>query len=99
MANPVKVSRQVSRRIVMQMIAKDGPISRASLAKQTGLSKQTISEVVKQLEENDWVKVTGQTKGHIGRTAITYEVNPTSSGIIVVDLGGTKVREIGRAHV
>lgn len=94
MANPVKVSRQVSRRIVMQMIAKDGPISRASLAKQTGLSKQTISEVVKQLEENDWVKVTGQTKGHIGRTAITYEVNPTSSGIIVVDLGGTKVRAV-----
>lgn len=94
MTNPVKVSRQVSQSVVMQAIAQDGPISRASLAKQIGLSKQTISEVVKQLEENGWVKVTGQTSGHIGRTAVTYEVNPTSSGILVVDLGGTKVRTV-----
>mgnify|MGYP003635034883 CR=1 FL=1 len=94
MANPVKVSRQVSLRIVMQIIAKEGPISRATLAKQTGLSKQTISEVVKQLQESDWVKVTGQTKGHVGRTAVNYEINPTSSGIVVVDLGGTKVRAV-----
>ncbi|NRA86015.1 MAG: ROK family transcriptional regulator [Rhizobiales bacterium] len=94
MTNPVKVSRQVSQSVVMQAIAQDGPISRASLAKQIGLSKQTISEVVKQLEKNGWVKVTGQTSGHIGRTAVTYEVNPTSTGIIVVDLGGTKVRAV-----
>ncbi len=94
MANPIKVSRQVSLKIVMQMIAKDGPISRASIAKQAELSKQTVSEVVKQLEDRDWVRVTGQTKGHIGRTAITYEINPNSSGIIVVDLGGTKVRAV-----
>ena len=57
MTNPVKVSRQVSQSVVMQAIAQDGPISRASLAKQIGLSKQTISEVVKQLEKNGWEKM------------------------------------------
>jgi uncharacterized membrane protein len=35
----------------MQSIIHDGPISRAAILKQTGLSKQTVSELVRILEE------------------------------------------------
>ncbi len=86
------LSRQLSKQAVMAAILRCAPISRASLAKQTGLSKQTISEIVGQLEEDGFVTETGRTSGHIGRTAITYEVNPRAAFIIAVDLGGTKVR-------
>jgi predicted NBD/HSP70 family sugar kinase len=44
------------------------------------------------LENKDWVRTKGQTEGHVGRRAITYELNPECAGVAVVDLGGTKVR-------
>lgn len=76
----------------MEVIVQGGSVSRASIAKQTGLSKQTISEIVRQLEEEGWVQETGRTSGHVGRTAVTYELVPSAAYIVAVDLGGTKVR-------
>lgn len=92
MSQAVRISRQFSMRSVMEAIVQNGPISRASIAKQTGLSKQTISEVMRQLEDDGWVKETGRTSGHVGRTAVTYEIIPSAAYIGAVDLGGTKVR-------
>ena len=78
--------------MVMQTIVHCGPISRASIAKQTGLSKQTISEIAASLEKDGWIRETGRTSGHVGRSAITYEIVPDAACIATVDLGGTKVR-------
>ncbi len=86
------ISRRLSLCTVMEAIVHCGPISRASIAKQTGLSKQTISEIIRILEVNGWVQETGRTRGHVGRSAITYEVIPDAACIATVDLGGTKVR-------
>jgi len=88
----LRISRKFSQRAVMETIVQGGPISRASISKQTGLSKQTISEIVRQLEIEGWVRETGRTSGHIGRTAVTYELVPDAAYIAAVDLGGTKVR-------
>ena len=85
-------SRQVSLCMAMQSIIHCGPISRASISKQTGLSKQTVSELVRILEEEGWVGETGRTSGHVGRTATTYELIPDSAFMAAVDLGGTKLR-------
>jgi predicted NBD/HSP70 family sugar kinase len=87
-----RISRQFSQRSVMEAIVQGGPISRASIAKQTGLSKQTISEIVRGLEQEGWVQETGRTSGHVGRTAVTYELVHDAAYIVAVDLGGTKVR-------
>lgn len=92
MSQAVSISRQFSLRAVMEAIVQSGPISRASIAKQTGLSKQTISEVMRQLEDEGWVRETGRTSGHVGRSAVTYEIVPSAAYIGAVDLGGTKVR-------
>src|SRR5262245_18061136 len=87
-----RISRQFSQRSVMETIVQGGPISRASIAKQTGLSKQTISEIVRGLEQEGWIQETGRTSGHVGRTAVTYELVNDAAYIVAVDLGGTKVR-------
>ena len=92
MSDLPRISRQFSQRSVMEAIVQGGPISRASISKQTGLSKQTISEIVRQLEQEGWVQETGRTSGHVGRTAVTYELVPDAAYIVAVDLGGTKVR-------
>ncbi|MDQ0318171.1 putative NBD/HSP70 family sugar kinase/biotin operon repressor [Pararhizobium capsulatum DSM 1112] len=92
MSETLRISRKFSQRAVMEAIVHGGPISRASISKQTGLSKQTISEIVRQLEIEGWVRETGRTSGHVGRTAVTYELVPDAAYIAAVDLGGTKVR-------
>ena len=91
-AQPYSFSRQVSLCMAMQAIIHCGPISRASISKQTGLSKQTVSELVRILEEEGWVRETGRTSGHVGRSATTYELIPDSAFMAAVDLGGTKLR-------
>lgn len=85
-------SRQASLQMVMSAILTEAPISRAALAKRTGLSKQTVSELVRLLEDGGWIRETGRTSGHVGRTATTYELVPDSALVVVVDLGGTKLR-------
>ena len=92
LSNALRISRRFSQRSVMEAIVQGGPISRASIAKQTGLSKQTISEIVRVLEQEGWVQETGRTSGHVGRTAVTYELVFDAAYIVAVDLGGTKVR-------
>ncbi|EKF20220.1 ROK family transcriptional regulator [Nitratireductor pacificus] len=87
-----RISRQFSLCMVMEAIVHCGPISRASVAKQTGLSKQTISEIARQLEDDGWIRETGRTSGHVGRSAVTYEIVPDAACIATIDLGGTKVR-------
>ena len=76
----------------MEAVVHGGPISRASIARQTGLSKQTTSEIARILEQDGWIRETGRTSGHVGRMAATYEVVPDSACIAAVDLGGTKTR-------
>lgn len=87
-----RISRQFSQRAVMEAIVQGGPRSRASIARLTGLSKQTISEIVRLLEAEGWVRETGRTRGHVGRSALTYELVVDAAYIVGVDLGGTKVR-------
>ena len=87
-----KISRRMSQSAVVQAIATYGPISRASVAKLTGLSKQTISEIVGNLEADGWVRTVGQTEGHVGRRAVVYEIAPDAATVASVDLGGTNVR-------
>ena len=77
--------------MVMDTVLKSGTISRARLADVTGLSKQTISDVVRELEDDGWLRERGRTAGNVGRTAITYEINNGVAFIVSVDLGGTKV--------
>ena len=92
MPNQSALSRRISQSAVIQAIANYGPVSRASVAKITGLSKQTVSEIVFNLESAHWVRTVGQTEGHVGRRAVIYEISPAAATVAAVDLGGTKIR-------
>lgn len=92
MADSTNISRRMTLSSVVQAITTYGPVSRASVAKMTGLSKQTVSEIVSSLERDGWVKVVGRTEGNVGRRAVVYEIVPEAALVASVDLGGTKVR-------
>ena len=92
MSRAARISRRISLRMVMEAVIHGGPISRASIARQTGLSKQTTSEIARILETDGWIQETGRTSGHVGRMATTYEMVPDAALFAAVDLGGTKAR-------
>ena len=50
-----------------------------------------MSDVVRELEEDGWLRITGRTRGGAGRSAITYEIEPSRAYVLGVDLGGTKI--------
>ena len=96
------VARQISLYAVIRSILSHGPTSRADLAKRTGLSKQTISDVVFELETAGWVKPHGRTSGKPGRSAVVYEINAMAGWLKgkkqPVPIQATNVRAAGDAH-
>ena len=92
MTDSSNLSRRVTLSTIVQAITTYGPVSRASVAKMTGLSKQTVSEIVSSLESDGWVETVGRTEGNVGRRAVVYEIVPDAALVASVDLGGTKVR-------
>ncbi|SFA76736.1 Sugar kinase of the NBD/HSP70 family, may contain an N-terminal HTH domain [Rhizobium sp. NFR07] len=85
------LTRQITSRTVLRTIIDNSPISRAELARVTGLSKQAMSEIVRDLEVEGWVRETGRTQGGVGRSAVNYELDPGKAFLYGVDIGGTKV--------
>lgn len=85
------IARQQSVRLVVERLLRDRSVSRAELARGTGLSKQTISEVMRDLERDGWVREDGQIQGSVGRSAVTYALRPDAAFVLGIDLGGTKL--------
>ncbi|MDL2397795.1 ROK family transcriptional regulator [Rhizobium mayense] len=87
----VPLTRQITSRTVLRAVFENAPVSRAELARLTGLSKQSMSEIVRDLEDEGWLRVTGRTQGAVGRSAVTYELEPRKAFVFGVDIGGTKI--------
>ena len=87
-------TRQITLRMVMRILLDRGAVSRAELARLTGLSKQTMSEVFRELESGGWVQMTGRTQGSVGRSAATFEACANRALVFGADVGGTKIQAV-----
>src|SRR6201992_502256 len=85
------VTRQLSQRSVFEALLHRSPISRADLAKVTGLSKQTMSEVIDAFEQQGLVSQVGRTSGNVGRTAVLYELSSEGGHVLGIDLGARRL--------
>ncbi|MCB1470678.1 MAG: ROK family transcriptional regulator [Rhizobiaceae bacterium] len=86
------VARQLSVQAVISAALEHGSITRTRLAEITGLSKQTMSEVVRDLVRDGWLREGGQETGSVGRRATIYEFQESACYVLGVDLGGLNVR-------
>ncbi|MBD8892290.1 ROK family transcriptional regulator [Roseibium litorale] len=89
---PYPVLRQISVRAAVDVLLQEGPTSRATLAKKTGLSKQTMSEVIRLLEEDGWVRIKGIESGRVGRSAVTYEFAGERGYAAGIEIGSGLIR-------
>jgi len=100
-----ETARDINRRIVLNLIRGHQPISRADLARHSGLQRSTVSVIAEQLIEERWVTegANGQTlrgrrptflhlnKGRIG--IIGINIRPATTTVALADLDANFVAQ------
>lgn len=81
-----ETARDINRRIILDLIRTRQPISRADLARYTGLQRSTVSAIADQLITEQWI--TEGALGHIarGRKPRFLHLNNERAGIIGVNV-------------
>lgn len=81
---------------VLECIRKNQPISRATIASLTGLSKPGVSEAVEKLLKRNIIKEfrKGRSTARGGKKPTLLVFNPNCGYIAGVDIGGSKIRAI-----
>ena len=83
--------RQINLAVIMHHLREHAPISRASLAEMTGLNKTTVSSLVRELIDRQFVREMGyESPGHgrgAGRLAMLLTLDPAAGYIISAEIG------------
>ncbi|MGD0629907.1 MAG: ROK family protein [Terracidiphilus sp.] len=95
-----KIPRQINRNLIFNQIRTRQPISRADLARVSGLQRSTVSLIVEELLAERWV-----VEGSMGRLprgrrptflnvnsqrgVLALDIHPSQTTLAVTDLGGT----------
>jgi predicted NBD/HSP70 family sugar kinase len=94
-----ETARIINRDIVLELIRASQPISRADLARRSGLGRSTISQIVEQLIGENWVREGAMGSPPRGRrptmvglnenlVAIAVDIHPRQASVALVDLNG-----------
>jgi predicted NBD/HSP70 family sugar kinase len=85
--------RQLNARTVLEAIRRQGPVSRAEIARSAGISKPTVSLALRALEEAGLVREVQATQIH-GPTygATFYEPDPDAAAVFAIDIGARYLR-------
>jgi predicted NBD/HSP70 family sugar kinase len=84
--------RAINERTVLELIHNRGPLSRAQVARVSGLSKPTVSLALAGLLTARLVREVGRSRGDRGPSALLYEVNPAAGWVVGIDVGRKWVR-------
>ncbi len=77
---------------MLESVRHVGPVSRAQIARDTALSKPTVSLALAALVDSGLVREAGRTSGGKGPTAVLYELNPQAGWVVGIDVGRDWVR-------
>ena len=94
-----EVARDINRDVILEVIRANQPISRAELARLSGLQRSTVSLIVNQLIEEHWVRDGGTAHLPRGRrptmvglndnlVMLVADIRPRLATIAIVDLNG-----------
>ena len=94
-----EVARDMNRDVVLELIRARQPVSRADLARLSGLQRSTVSEIVEDLMREEWVREGSIARRPRGRrptmlglnedlVILAVDVHPRQAIVAVVDLNG-----------
>ncbi|MFI6938328.1 ROK family protein [Streptomyces sp. NPDC050418] len=78
--------------LLLERLRLEGPASRAQLARDSGLSKPTVSSALAALEQAGLVREAGTHAQSRGRVAVLYEPDPRAGHVLGIDIGRARLR-------
>ncbi|MFI8073351.1 ROK family protein [Streptomyces sp. NPDC086033] len=84
--------RSTNERLLLERLRASGPASRAQLARESGLSKPTVSSALAALESAGLVREVGTHVPERGRTAVLYAPDPAAGHVLGIDVGRSWLR-------
>jgi predicted NBD/HSP70 family sugar kinase len=102
--------RAYNERLVLSLIRRHGQIAKAEIARLTGLSAQTVSVIVKQLEADGLLRRLAKQRGRIGQPSVPFALEPLgaygigfkigrrSAEVVLVGLTGEVLASRRRAY-
>lgn len=81
-----EATRQSNRRLLLQTVFDDGPVSRADLARTTELGRATVSDITADLINQGLICEVGQGTSTGGKPPTLVELDPDGRFVIAVDL-------------
>lgn len=82
----------MNARTLLDRLRRDGPTTRAQLARKTGLSKPTVSLALGNLERAGLVRAVGRESPPRGRAGLLYEVDASAAFVMGIDIGRAWIR-------
>jgi predicted NBD/HSP70 family sugar kinase len=82
----------MNERTIVELLRRHGPMSRAQVSRDTGLSKPTVSLALASLSTAGLVREFGLSTGGKGPGALLYEINPRAGWVAGIDVGRRWVR-------
>ena len=79
--------REINLSLIMNHLLGNSSLSRASLAEVTGLNKSTVSSLVQELIDMQFVREVGLSSSGVGRPSMLLEINPQAGYIVSCELG------------
>ena len=91
-AGQPRLLRAINERTILELIRRTGTTSRAQIARESGLSKPTVSLALSGLIAAGLVHEVGRATGGKGPSAVLYELNPSAGWVVGIDVGRHWVR-------
>lgn len=83
--------RDINRSAILEIIRRESPISRSTIAERLGVSLPTVMRIVDDLISEGFVRLQGGTEWSGGRRRPLLEFDAEGHLVIGVDMGGTKI--------
>lgn len=81
-----ETARDINRRIMLNLVRKHQPVSRADLARHSGLQRSTVSAITGELIADQWVKEGAFGHSQRGRRPIFLHLNADRAGIFGINV-------------
>jgi predicted NBD/HSP70 family sugar kinase/predicted DNA-binding transcriptional regulator len=108
-ANQSRV-RVYNERLVLSLVRRHGQVSKADIARRTGLSAQTVSVIMRSLEKEGLLARGAPQRGRVGQPSIPMSLNPDgafslglkvgrrSADLVLMDFVGTVRSQVHEAY-
>lgn len=79
--------RLYNERLILSLVRQHGQLPKAEMARLTGLSAQTVSVIVRQLESDGLLKRRTPQRGKVGQPLVPFELDPEGAFAIGLKVG------------